>query len=569
VSSRVAVAHSVLALLASLCAVLAMLGLGSASAFASSPSHTQAIDSPNSLNAVSCVPETTECVVSDSKGNALYSTNVSVASSATWTPWSGPAGESPSEAVACPSSSLCMLADGLAEEGIGGNMYYATSLGGTWKEAFEPSFGIVAVSCPSTSFCVDSQAPGGLIHFSNEPASIEWNGLYAGDGAMNAVDCLSSSFCAVVNGSGDLYVADTAAKIKEEAGWKSTDIDGTGALHGVACTSPTSCFAVDGKGNVLDLTINGSGEATVSKHDIDGTTDLTAITCTEGFMCVAVDSNGNVFVSSDGGTTWSEQLALGTDLTGISCSSSSLCLTVDTAGNVTAFAPPLFPLTVFITGEGEVTLTPAGIKCSTEECTHVFEGEVTLTAAKAGVGYEFAGWIGCRRASATTCTVDVTAASEVTAVFLKAGKEGVAGKESSAGKEGATGNEGKTGATGPPGEKGATGVAGLQGPAGAQGPAGPAGKLELVTCRTVNGKRHCTTKLVSGTIKFTATGSAAQATLSRRGVVFASGSARSTRGRMSLWLVPLRILRPGKYTLTLISGDGKHKGISSESFTLN
>ncbi len=38
---------------------------------------------------------------------------------------------------------------------------------------------------------------------------------------------------------------------------------------------------------------------------------------------------------------------------------------------------------------------------------------------------------------------------------------------------------------------------------------------------------------------------------------------------MSLRLLPVRRLQPGKYTLTLISGTGKHKRISSESFTLS
>jgi DNA-binding beta-propeller fold protein YncE len=243
---------------------------------------------------------------------------------------------------------------------------------------------------------------------------------------------------------------------------------------------------------------------------------------------------------------------------------------VSDTGNEKVFiyqgAPARYSLTVFVTGEGEVTSTPAGLICSTSECTHEFEGEVTLTVAKAGAGYEFAGWIGCKPISATTCTVERTTTTEVTAVFLKAGKEGATGKEGPAGKEGIAGNEGRAGTTGPAGEKGASGVAGPQGPAGAQG---PAGRIELVTCRTVNGKQHCTTKLVSGTVKFVATGSAAHATLSRHGVVFASGSALATRGRMSLRLVPLRLLRPGEYTLTLISGAGEHKRISSESFTLN
>jgi Zn-dependent metalloprotease len=302
--------------------------------------YKQAIDAGNSLNAVSCVPATTECVALDNKGNALYSTNVSATASATWKMWSGPA--SPGEAVACPASSLCALADGKVSEGGGGNMYYATSLGGSWNEAFKPAHGVLAISCPSSSFCVDAQESG-QIRYSTKPASTSWTAVTAGSGALNGVSCLSSSFCAVVNGSGDLYVANTEAHIKEVSGWKSTDIDGSTALQGVACTSTTSCLAVDSAGNVLDLTINGSGEATASKHDIDGTTNLTAITCTKEFTCVAVDNKGNVFVSTSSGETWNNQHATGANLTSVSCASSSLCVTADTSGNVTAFHPAGVP----------------------------------------------------------------------------------------------------------------------------------------------------------------------------------------------------------------------------------
>jgi Zn-dependent metalloprotease len=300
--------------------------------------HKQLIDSGNSVNAVACVPETTECSVTDSKGGALYSTNVSATAAATWKSWSGPASTSPGEAIACPASSLCTLADGKATEGGGGNMYYATSLGGTWSESFKATHGALAVSCPTSSFCVDSQEAG-RIRYSTSPASSSWTEVTVGSGAMNGVSCLSSAFCAAVNGSGDLYVANSEAHIKEATGWKSTDIDGTVALHGVACTSTTSCLAVDGEGHVLRLTINGSGEATVAKHSIDGTNSLTAITCTTGDVCVAVDSKGNVLVSTSGGETWNDQHASGTDLTSVSCSSPSLCVTADTAGNVTTFTP--------------------------------------------------------------------------------------------------------------------------------------------------------------------------------------------------------------------------------------
>lgn len=564
-SSRVAVSRPVLAVLASLCVALALSVLGSASAFASPPSHTQAIDSPNSLSAVSCVPQTTDCVVSDSKGNALYSTDVSVSASATWTGWSGPAGTAnPSEAVACPATSLCTIAAGHAEEpGAGGSVYYATSLGGAWTKAFEPTYGVDAISCASTSRCVAGQLLG-FINYTMKPASGEWFALEKmGSGAMTAVDCFTSSFCATVDSTGHVHVANTAAKIDEQAGWKSTDVDGTTALNGIACTSTTSCFAVDGEGNVLDLAINGSGEATVSTHNIDATNDLTAITCT-GFTCATVDNQGDVFVSGNGGVSWSRELETGTVLTSVSCASSALCLTADTTGNVVAFTAPSseYELSVFVSGEGKVESSPVGIVCETEACpSYQFEGAVTLTATPKP-GYVLAGWLGCKHSGPDTCEI-TTPTSEVTAVFLKQGTEG---KEGAAGKEGPAGKDGTPGATGAAGSQGPPGPTGAQGPAG---PAGPAGKVELVTCTKLKGKQHCTAKLVSGTVKFTTAGMAARATLSRHGIVYAAGTARLGHRHMSLRLLPLRRLRSGKYTLTLISGTGKHETIRSESFTLS
>ncbi len=295
-----------------------------------------AVEAGSSVNAVSCVPETTECMVTSSKGNADYATNVSATSAASWKVWSGPT--SPGEAIACPASSLCTLADGKVEKGGGGNMYYATSLGGSWSSALKVTNGVLAISCPSVSFCVDSQE-GGRISYSTKPASTSWTELTIGSGTMTSVFCLSSTFCAAVNGSGDLYVANTEAKIKEATGWQLKDIDGSTPLHGVACTSTTSCVAVDSEGRILGLTLDGSGKATVAKSDIDGANDLTAITCTTGLVCVAVDAGGHVLVSTSSGETWNTQHALGTDLTSVSCASPSLCATADTSGNVTAFVP--------------------------------------------------------------------------------------------------------------------------------------------------------------------------------------------------------------------------------------
>lgn len=134
------------------------------------------------------------------------------------------------------------------------------------------------------------------------------------------------------------------------------------------------------------------------------------------------------------------------------------------------------------------------------------------------------------------------------------------------------GTNGSNGSNGSNGAAGGQGAVGPAGPAGAQGPAGPAGQIQLVTCKTVKkGKKNaqqCTTKLVSGTVKFTATGASAHATLSRHGLVFAAGLARVARGGLSLRLVPLRKLHKGRYTLTLISGSGSHETIRTEAFKL-
>jgi hypothetical protein len=297
--------------------------------------YTQTIDSGNSLNAVSCIPSTTDCVASDGKGNAFYATKVSATTSATWTAWSGPSGESPSRAVDCPTSSLCLLADG--KEAAGGNLYYTSSLGGSFGEAYSPGYGVDTISCASSSFCVDGQDGAGYFRYSTSPASTSWTLEDQGSASMNGVSCVSSSFCAIVSGAGDVYVADTTSQI-ESSSWTATDVDGSSALHGVACASTTSCLAVDGAGNVLKLAIS-EGKATATKQDIDGTNDLTAITCGSSSTCVAIDSAGNIFVTTNGGTSWTKEDTTGTDLTGVSCASTSLCAAVDTTGKVTSFDP--------------------------------------------------------------------------------------------------------------------------------------------------------------------------------------------------------------------------------------
>ncbi len=303
---------------------------GTVNAFDTAP-VSQAVDPGNSLNAISCVPNTIDCVVSDSKGNAFYTKNAVPAAASTWSAWSGP-GSSPSEALNCPSTSLCLMAAG-EKSGYGGTLYYATSLGGGWTLAYDPSYGVDAISCVSSSFCVDGQNGLGYFRYSTSPASTSWNLQDQSSAAMKGVSCLSTSFCAMADGAGTVHVAVSTAQI-ESSTWKETKVDGTTALNGIVCTSTTACIAVDTSGNILNLAIQSEGAAVASVHKIDGTNSLAAVACTTNSKCVTVDNKGNVFASTNNGATWSKLDQFSTGLTGVSCTVLTLCYATDTSGNV-------------------------------------------------------------------------------------------------------------------------------------------------------------------------------------------------------------------------------------------
>ncbi len=230
-----------------------------------SASRTQLVDGASAINAVSCIPNSTSCVVGDSKGSAFYASNVSATGAASWKAWTGP-GTAPSEALACPTSSMCLMAAG-EKSGYGGNLYYATSLGGAWTLAYSPSYGVDAISCTSASFCADGQNGFGYFRWSTAPASSAWELQEQGTAAMKGISCLSASFCAIADSKGSVHVATSETQLKSSS-WTETSVDGTTALNGIACISTSSCVAVDSAGNVLNLDDRRerSGDSLKARH---------------------------------------------------------------------------------------------------------------------------------------------------------------------------------------------------------------------------------------------------------------------------------------------------------------
>ena len=549
-SSVIVLRRPVLAVLGSLCATLAVLAVASASAFAAPPTYLGSLGSFGYATGVAVEESTGNVLVTESAGPEVVDVFGERGGQPVGWPWSTPA-KLTGENTPAKSFGFNGGWSGVAVDNSTGPaanaMYVADRQDAVVGEGHEV---VDRFKLVRGEFEYESQLTGEPTHFAGP------------DGVATDAD-------------GDVYVSDTGNKMVREYSPAGAEI-AKFTINGL-----TRSVTVDSKGDMF-MWAGGPHEIKRSSDTATNAESTTAIPETESATADAIDRATNTLYVAFGGLVVEYSLATGTlvrdeefyaqtlgGIDGIAVNEETGMIYLSVGSSVGSEvlvyqgAASHFPLTVLITGEGEVISTPAGIACSAGECTHEFEGEVTLNAAKAGAGYEFAGWIGCERVSGADCTV--TAAGKVTAVFLKAGTQGPPGVGST-GEEGPTGEKGPTGAQGPAGPTGAQGQAG---PTGAQGPIGPAGKVELVTCKTVKGKQHCTTKLVSGTVKFTTSGLAARATLSRHGVLYASGAARTAHGRVSLRLAPVRRLGPGKYTLTLISGAGPHKRITTESFTLS
>jgi hypothetical protein len=112
-------------------------------------------------------------------------------------------------------------------------------------------------------------------------------------------------------------------------------------------------------------------------------------------------------------------------------------------------------------------------------------------------------------------------------------------------------------------------------PQGATGPQGASGKVELVICKTVTEtvkhkkrkRQVCVTKVVTGIVKFTTSGGIS-ASLSRHGIVYATGAGTHSRSGTRLLLRAFRRLAPGRYTLALTSHEGRRATTSRQQVTI-
>jgi hypothetical protein len=137
--------------------------------------------------------------------------------------------------------------------------------------------------------------------------------------------------------------------------------------------------------------------------------------------CVGTYASGTVVVLT---ATPSSGYAF-TGWSGAGCSGTGTCsITATGASSVSAtFSASSGSISVSVSGTGIVTSSPIGINCP-GTCSVGFTGSVTLNAAPSG-SYVFSGWYGGGCSGTLPCTVNVTSALSINAVFSQTGTPSV------------------------------------------------------------------------------------------------------------------------------------------------
>jgi hypothetical protein len=306
-------------------------------------SATATVNASHTPTAISCA--TGLCAFVDDNGDVVSATEPAGGASK-WASAEIDSGEY-MRAISCPSSGLC-IADG-SYSASGPGVYYATNPHGTageWTRFAPPAgefgteAGVEAVACPSTSLCVASLFGGGSnAILTNTTPTVEtatWAKTELKEPAgLSNVSCASNTLCVAIESNSGNVLTSTTPSV-EGSEWKratiSTDVT---PLDGISCVAgSTLCVAIDGSGNVFTSTEPNGGASKWTKTAIPGAEYLSGISCPTTSFCAIVDESSHVITSTaptSGVWHVSEPLPSNQSLLSVSCPSSSFCAAIEVA----------------------------------------------------------------------------------------------------------------------------------------------------------------------------------------------------------------------------------------------
>jgi hypothetical protein len=178
------------------------------------------------------------------------------------------------DSVACPSLSLCVIADfdgvmlTTRNPAAGASAYTSTDLSGDVGSSAE-LFTLLSVSCGSITECVASDGNGDRLA-TNDPAGgpSAWGAAHVDRvNQLNSVSCIASGLCVAVDGVGNVF-ASTAPDGTRQS-WTATDNLEPSGFDAVVCQSATLCLA-----SAADGTVTVSHNPTASAPKWSHTTRL-------------------------------------------------------------------------------------------------------------------------------------------------------------------------------------------------------------------------------------------------------------------------------------------------------
>ena len=282
-----------------------------------------------------------------SQPSALAAPRSAVASSWAEVAWFW--GISRVEAVACPSSSMCIAG------GQGAVALRTTNGGRTWVGEMIPSgvTEITGVACHSKSVCeaighdsATSGATAALLRTTDGGVSWVSEKLPAGMGGtvtgsvtstvLNAIACPSKSICEAVGGFGNSSGEVVVALRTTDGGrsWVRRTIPGNGTVSAVACPSASTCealFRVNGPGTEVVLRTTNGGKSWSRKTVLTGNVGLEVIACPSTSTCMAggdVYPAAVVLRTTNGGKSWAQETLESQSFAyvdALACRSTSVC----------------------------------------------------------------------------------------------------------------------------------------------------------------------------------------------------------------------------------------------------
>ena len=187
------------------------------------------------------------------------------------------------------------------------------------------TFGVIAVSCASTTFCIATDASGNAFRFDGT----RWSPpVPVSPGAeLQFVSCASSTFCMALDSLQQAFAFDGHR-------WRLTgrDLEASGQrMSGLSCTSRTFCMALGVVGSFTRY--NGTSWST--PQFIDGQSPIMTVSCVSSKFCMAVSIFG--YAMRYNGTTWSTPTEVSNlSLVSVACVTTSMCVAVDDVNMGTA-----------------------------------------------------------------------------------------------------------------------------------------------------------------------------------------------------------------------------------------